>query len=120
MSTEEETIPKPALSGVKGAAVTAAQMVMNPGAFLDWRGWFIGLYSSSVTAFTMALTTWLGSNGIEGAFPDVKWLHGIGMDWKTALGQCLIQAVLAAAKYVSQTKGLPPGVSASPFSLSKT
>lgn len=116
MNPDEPQNPK-ALDGVKSAAITTAQVVRNPKAFLDWRGWFRGLYSTSVTAFATSITSWLGSNGVEGAFPKVAWLHGIGMDWKTAVGQALIMAVLGAMRYISKTQGLPPGVSQTPFAL---
>lgn len=123
MSDESEVppvAPKPALSGVKGAAVTTAQVFRNPGAFLDWRAWGLGLWSNTITPFALSITSWLGTNGVEGAFPAVGWLKGVGMDWKTALLQAAVMAFVGAMKYVSQTKGLPPGVSNSPFSFKKT
>lgn len=118
MTIDGETV-KPALDGVKGAAITTAQVMTNPKAFLDWRSWLIGLYSNSVTPFALSISSWLGTNGVEGAFPKVEWLKGVGMDWKTAIIQAAVLAFAGAMKYVSQTKGLPPGVSASPFSFTK-
>lgn len=130
-SAEENQPAKPALSGVKGAAVTTAQMFTNPGAFLNWHAWFLGLYSNSITAGATWIGSWLSSNSVEGSFKDVNFTvlgahvdlgaltKDVGMSFKTAMLMCALHVVAAAAKYVSQTKGLPPGVSASPFSFKR-
>lgn len=90
---------------------STTDLVRNPGKYLDWRAWWLGLYSNSITAGATAITTWFSTNGVEGALGSIPALHnavaGVGMGWKTALAQFAVHVVYAAAKYISDTKGMP-------------
>lgn len=91
-------------------------LVKNPGKYLDWRSWFRGLWSNCAVAGATTFTTLVTSNGVESLLTSTPnlpvWLtdsaRGAGLPLKVAVFQFLIHVGLAAAKYVSDTKGLPP------------
>lgn len=99
------------------AAVT--DLAANPRKYLDWRAWFLGLWSNCAVAGAGTVTSLLTTNGVEALVAGTPWMHdwahGLGMGWKTAIAQFVIHVTLAAAKYISDTKGLPPGASNIPF-----
>lgn len=103
------------------AITSTAALVANPGKYLDWRTWLLGLWSNCAVAGATAISTWVGSNGVEGAASSipVEWIHaaaaGAGMSYKAAIVQFVFHIVAAGAKYVSDTKGLPAAKTNPPF-----
>ena len=78
----------------------------------DWRGWWEGLRSKAMKAGAEAVTTqlgaWFTTNAV--ATLPVEALHGVGLNYKTAIVALVIQftvrVVYAAALYV-QTRPDP-------------
>lgn len=76
----------------------------------------MGLWSSCAVAGATTITTLLTSNGVESIVTGTPalpyWMHtaahGAGQSLQAAALQFLIHTGLAAAKYISDTKGLPP------------
>jgi len=91
-------------------------LVKNPGKYLDWRAWFRGLWSNCAVAGATAFTTLVTSNCAESVIVGTPWLpdglqsavRGGGQTFNAAIFQFVIHVGLAAAKYISDTKGLPP------------
>ncbi len=63
--------------------------------YLDWKGWFSGLYQNVVKAGTGAVLALVGTNAAEGIGVAVK-----GMDWKQALVAGASVALIEAFRYV--------------------
>ena len=94
---------------------TTAALCSDPKKYLDWRAWGLGLWSSVAVAAATAFTTMVSTNGVEVMVSNIPVINdatrGMGMGWKTAIAQMIIHTMAAAAKYISDTKGLPPAVS---------
>lgn len=93
---------------------TVSNLAENPTKYLDWRAWGRGLWSSVAVAGATAFTTMVSTNGVEVMVSNIPVIsdatRGMGMGWKTAIAQLVIHALSAAAKYISDTKGLPPEI----------
>ena len=69
--------------------------------YLDWRGYFEGLYLSWIKTVTTTLLTFLGTNAAEH-----MGLKGIGLDWKQALSMLGVITLMEVLKYL-QAKPKP-------------
>jgi hypothetical protein len=89
-----------------------ATLFKNPAKYRDWSAWFTGLWSTTAVAGAAAVTSMLTTNGVEATLSGVPGLgdavKGLGMGWKTMIAQFIVHVILAQAKYISDTKGLPP------------
>lgn len=73
--------------------------------FKDWRGWLDGLRSKATQAFFTSLFTLATTNGIASSGIDA--LKDVGMNWKAALMQCAIHAIIAASAYIKDQPDPP-------------
>ena len=81
---------------------------MSAKQYTDWRGWWDGMRSKAMKAGAEAITTqlgaWFTTNAV--ATLPVDALHGVGLNYKTALValvvQFMVRVIYAAALYVQQ------------------
>ena len=64
--------------------------------YLDWKGWFAGLYKNAVKASTSAVLALAGTNAAEAA-----GVAGVGMNWKQAGAAALSVAIIEALRYLN-------------------
>ena len=72
--------------------------------YLDWKGYFKGLYLSWIKTFTTSALTLLGTNAVE-----QMGVKDIGIDWRQAVSMFLVITVVEVLRYV-QAKPLPETV----------
>ena len=73
--------------------------------YLDWKGYFEGLYLSWVKTVTTSALAFLGTNGAEKI-----GLHGVGIDLKQLAGLAASITVWEVIKYLN-AKPLPDTIS---------
>lgn len=68
--------------------------------YLDWKGYFEGLYLSWIKTLTTSLITYGGTNAIEQT--GVKAMKGIGMTWEQGLAMLVAITFWEIIRYLNQ------------------